>query len=147
MSFIGRAEKLTERILSRLFLKSEILRQVPISKLITSEDFAEYGEEFANHTCDLVFNVMNSRCEQQTLVIEVNYQHKEKAAGKWRRTFEPDIKRAGNFPVTFDNWDCRSSIPKTKGLFYLNSKNEHGPITWNDFRDVQDQLEKAGVFP
>lgn len=146
-NFIGRGEKLVERIISRLFIKSEIQRQVPIKQLVHDEDFIEYDEEFAKHKCDLVIIVLDSKGKTKTLVIEVNYKHKEKAAKKWRQTFAPDIKRNENFPITINDYDCRSSLPKVKGIFYLDSKKNHGPITWNDVRDVIDHLDKAGVEP
>ena len=145
--FVGRGEKLVERIVSRLFISCEILRQVPIKDLVKDEDFIEYDEEFAKHKCDLVFKVMTTSGIFKLLVVEVNYKHGEKAAKKWSQTFAPDIARAGNIPVTIDDYDCRSSIPKTKGLFYLDGRKSHGPITWNDFRDTIDQLEKSEVTP
>ena len=138
--FVGRGEKLTERIISRLFRNTEIHRQVPISKLIKNEDFIEYGEEFSKHKCDLVIRVVSASGKIENLVIEVNYKHREKAAKKWSNTFAPDILRNNNYPVTIDDYDTRS-------LFKQNSKKQHGPITWTDFRDVIDQLEKAEVEP
>ncbi len=143
--FIGRGEKLVERIIPRLYLQTEVHRQVSISKLVNEEDFIEYSEEFAKHKCDLVMIVRTSSGKEEKLVIEVNYKHKEKAAEKWRRTFAPDIVRAGNIPVTIDDHACRSSLDKTKGLFYQNSNGNHVRITWNDFRDVIDALDNAGA--
>ena len=136
--FIGRGEKLVERIISILFEHSEVLRQVSISKLVNYEDFREYGKEFSKHKCDLVVEIVDSTGTVKILVIEVNYRHGEKAAKKWRQTFAPDIKRAGNIPITIDAYDCRS-------LFKCNDKKDQ-KITWDNVRDVIDQLEKAGVL-
>jgi len=132
--FIGRAEPEVKMILSRLFPKGIIKTQVPITKLIYPEDVVFMDEEFRNHKCDMTLETPD-----QYLVVEVNYKHKEKAASKWRRTFAPDLIRNGKIPVTIDNYDCTD-----KGLFYLNSKKEH-ELSWDDFRDVINQLEKAGV--
>lgn len=138
--FIGRSEKLTERIIQRLFIRTEVFRQVPISKLISNENFIEYGEEFSKHTCDLVMKVITLSGETHTLVIEVNYKHGPKAARKWSQTFAPDILANGNIPVTIDDYDCRD-------LFKKNDKKQNVKLIWNHFRDIIDQLEKAGVNP
>ena len=144
-NFIGRGEELVEYVIRRLYEFTETWNQVPIKKLIKAEDFEQYGEEFSKHKFDIVTSVAHPLGISETLVITVNYKHKEKAAQKWSNNFSPDLIRNAKTPVTIDDYDCRSSIPKTPGLFYLNSKKEHGPITWNDFRDVIDALEKAGV--
>ena len=139
IDIIGCGEKLTELIISRLYKDVEIRRQVPICDLIKKEDFVGYGKEFSKHKCDLAMMVKAFDGTVQNLAIEVNYKHHEKAAQKWRRVFSPDITLAGSIPVTIDDYDCRS-------LFKKDSENNHA-VTWNDFRDIVNQLEKARVRP
>jgi len=139
--FVGRGEKVVLTVLQRLFLSSEAWTQFPIVDLVSKENAEQYGEEFSQHKCDIVIKVKNSKDSIETLAVEVNYKHKEKAAKKWSNTFAPDLLNNNKIPVTVDDYDCRK-----KGVFHLNSKKEH-VLSWNDFRDVIDQLEKAGVEP
>ena len=144
--FIGRGEELAKWIVGRLFQFVMTSSQVPICTLLKKEDAEIYGEEFSNHKVDIVSSVLTHDEKRQQLAIEVNYRHKEKAAKKWNHNFEPDLKKAGVIPVTINDYDCRSDIPGQKGLFTKDSNGNH-KLTWNDFRDVIDQLEKAGVKP
>lgn len=139
--FIGRGEVLVQQILSRFYPHCDVTTQVPIGELISKLLSDEYGEEFTKHKVDIVADIVNAQAQKQTLVIEVNYKHKEKAAKKWRTTFAPDLTANDKTPVTIDDYDCRE-----KGIFYLNTKKQH-QLSWDDFRDVIDQLEKAGVQP
>ena len=84
--FIGRAEPEVQLILSRLFPKSIIKTQVPITELILPEEAAILDQEVLNHKCDLTVETGN-----QYLVGEVNFGHKEKAAIKWRKIFVPAL--------------------------------------------------------
>jgi len=74
-----------------------------------------------------------------TIIVEVNFKHGEKAARKWLRIFVPLIKKYGRIPVTIDDHDCRH-------LFQLDNHRQHR-LKWDDFRDIIDSLEKAGVKP
>ena len=131
--FIGRAEPEVQMILSQLFPKAFIQTQVPITELIFPEDTAFLDQEFKNHKCDMTVQTAN-----QYLVVEVNYGHKEKAAKKWSNVFAPMLKKTGKISVTIDDYDCT----------HLFKKGTQGhKITWNDYTDVINQLEKAGVKP
>ena len=129
--FIGRAEPEVQLILSRLFPKAIIKTQVPITELILPEEAAVLDQEVLNHKCDLTVQTGN-----QYLVVEVNYGHKEKAAIKWSKIFAPSLKRTGKIAVTIDDYDCTHLFKK--GI------NGH-TMTWDDFHDVINQLQKAGV--
>ena len=129
--FIGRAEPEVQLILSRLFPKAIIKTQVPITELILPEEAAVLDQEVLNHKFDLTVETGN-----QYLVGEVNYGHKEKAARKWRKIFAPALKRTKKIAVTFDDYDCTHLFKK--GI------NGH-TMTWDDFHDVINQLQKAGV--
>ena len=140
--FIGRGELLVKKILFRLVECIGVQGQVPLNSIVLPEDYAILDQEVKNHKFDLVIR----RTHEKDVVVEVNYKHKEKAARKWRQIFTPLIENAEYDYVTIDEWDCRSSLEKTLGLFHLNSKKEH-TRSWNDERDVIDALEKAGVQP
>ena len=131
VSFIGRAEPEVELILSKLFPKAIIQTQVPITELILPEEAAVLDQEVLNHKCDMTVQTGN-----QYLVVEVNYGHKEKAARKWSEIFGPALKRTHKIPVTIDDYDCT----------HIFQKGMYGhKMTWMDFTDVINQLEKAGV--
>ena len=132
--FIGRAENLTSKILHRLLVPAIIHAQVPIQKLITKDDYEFLDKEIQQHKFDLV-----AYTEKYTLAIEVNYQHGEKAAKKWNNIFSRDLKNTNITPVTIDDHKCRH-------LFQLDQNKNH-KLIWNDFRDVIDSLELAGVKP
>ena len=97
-------------------------------------------QEIKNHKFDFVIYR-----KTDIIVLEVNYKHGPKAAQKWVDIFIPLLKSSTKFghlkiiPITIDDYDCRS-------LFNLNSKKQH-KITWDDYRDIIDALEKAGVKP
>ena len=138
--FVGRGENTVQYVIQRLYKFTETWTQVPLLTQISAQDFSQFGEEFSKHKFDIVSKVENSKGIIETLVLEVNFKHKEKAAKKWR-IFAAALKNNNKTPVTIDDYDCRK-----KGLFYLNSKKEH-VLSWDDFRDVIDSLEKAGVEP
>ncbi|MCV0398517.1 MAG: hypothetical protein K5785_00825 [Nitrosarchaeum sp.] len=151
--FVGRSEDLVQDIICRLYRYTESWTQVPIVDIINKEDSEIYGEEFSKHKCDIVLNVANVDDGKsfQSLVVEVNYKHKDKAGRKWNNNFGPDIVKSGKIPVRIDDFNCRSSIKKENGrfelgLFHQNENGEH-IRSWNDYRDVIDALEKAGVKP
>jgi len=134
--FIGRSEPEVKTILSHLFPKGVIQTQVPITDLILQEDTKFLDQELKNHKCDITLQTLNQ--QQQYLVIEVNYSHKEKAAKKWNKIFAPMILKAKKIPVTIDDYDC----------IHLFQKGQQGhQIIWDDYHDVINQLQKAGVNP
>lgn len=129
--FIGRAEPEVQLILSRIFPNAIIKIQVPITELILPEETAVLDQEIKNHKCDITVQTGT-----QYLVIEVNYGHKEKAAIKWSKIFGPALKRTGKIGVTIDDYDCT----------HLFQKGVAGhKMTWDDWHDVINQLQKAGV--
>jgi hypothetical protein len=131
--FIGRGENLSIKILLRLFPYSKIESQVPISKVITPEQYHSLDEVYKKHKFDFFIDI------NKWLAVEVNYKHGNKAAEKWANVFLPLLKKNGLLGMTIDDYDCRT-------LFKLNSKKEH-KVTWDDFRDIIDALEKAGIKP
>jgi len=87
---------------------------------------------------DFVFFCIN----RKSIVVEINYKHKEKAARKWHNVFIPLLINSGFDYLTINDYDCRK-----RGLFYLDGDQQHEQITWEDFRDVIDALEMAGMAP
>jgi len=141
--YIGRGEVLSQKIIWKLLSCVEIYEQVNITKLITLSELKDLDPEILKHNFDFV---IKRPMNKPDIVVEVNYGHKEKAAKKWRLIFVPLLKKYGYDFMTIDDYDCRSSLPGEKGLFHLNSKKEHEP-SWNDWRDIIDSLEKAGIKP
>lgn len=133
--FIGRGENLTEHIIGRLFPGAEIKGQWPIQKIMTPKEWGELDEIYQKHKFDFIVTLPDERL----LVIEVNYKHGEGAARKWANIFTKILKEYGVMPITIDDYDTRS-------LFKQNGKGEHKK-TWDDFRDIIDAFEKAGVKP
>lgn len=128
--FIGRGETLTAKILCQLFPNSDIRIQVPIEQLIAKENYEFLDQEIKNHKFDIVVY------DKKTIVIEVNYAHKEKAAKKWRRVFIPLLKEAGCIPVAINDWDCEN-------LFKIG---KHGhQYSDGDMVDVILSLKSHGV--
>ena len=136
--FIGRGEARSQRIIWKLLSCEEINEQVNITLLIPLSELKCLDPEILQHNFDFV---IKRPMGKPAIVVEVNYKHKEKAARKWRQIFAPLLKQSGYEFITIDDYDCRD-----KGLFYLNSKKEH-KISWDDYRDIIDALEKGGIFP
>ena len=134
-SFIGRGETLSKKILLKLLNCIGIEGQVNISRIVSEENYNFLDEEFQNHNFDLVMR----RTHEKDIVIEVNYEHGEKIAGKIRRTLKPMVLDAGYEFLEINNWDCEE-----RGLFWLNTKKEH-PHTWKDFTDIINALNTAGI--
>jgi len=151
--FIGRGEVVVSEILDMILPMPVIKEQPSLQSIISEEDFNFLDEIYQKHKFDLRadyfsnWNKPEEKLNMKTLMVEVNYKHKEGAARKWSNVFLKLLKKYHITPVTINDYNCRSSIPKTKGIFYLDSKKHHGPITWNDVRDVIDALEKAGIDP
>ena len=131
--FIGRAENLAAAIIGRL-LNTVTISQNPLEYLICQEEFKTLDKEVQKHKFDLAANH-----DSQKLVIEINYKHKEKAARKWNDIFVPLLKKHNYVPVAINDYNCRN-------LFKQNRKKQHN-LVWDDFRDVIDALEMAGVTP
>ena len=99
--FIGRGEREAKLILQRLFPKAMVSSQVPIQKLVKNADFLSIDTEIQKHNFDLVvYNGPN------TLVVEINYKHKEKAAKKWNNIFTNLLIDNHCIPVTIDDYNC-----------------------------------------
>lgn len=131
-SFIGRGEILTRQLLTNPFGIKVIQPQVPIDWLISKDELEFFGKEVRQHKFDFVLYR-----ENDTIAIEVNYKHGEKADRKSNDIFAPTLKKNGIALVTIDDFDCRS-------LFKSNSDGEH-KITTDDLRDILDAFDKAEV--
>ncbi len=143
---IGRGEDLFGKIISRLYTKSYIIPQWPLEKAISIPEFEALDPEIQKHKFDFAVTLQReypikegSVQETFDIIVEVNYKHGEKAARKWSKIFVPLIKKQYRFPVEINDYDCRN-------LFKLDSNKQH-KLTWDDFRDVIDALENAGVEP
>ena len=132
--FIGRGESVVGFVLQRIFLSGTIYSQKPIKKLIKKIDFNQLDSEFQKHKFDFYVIGPNG-----SLVIEVNYKHGEKAAKKWNNVFVPLLQKNGHKIVTIDDYDCEN-------IFKFDSDKQH-KISWKDFIDVINALEKAGIEP
>ena len=137
-NYIGRGELIAKKILAQFLKPVNVRVQVPIEKIILAKEFAILDPEIKKHKFDFVFFCL----DRKSIVVEINYHHKEKAARKWRNVFIPLLVNAGFDFLTINDYDCRE-----RGLFWLNSKKEHVDITWDDFRDVIDALAMAGIYP
>lgn len=132
--FIGRGEEEVKSILHKLFPNALIGMQVPIQKLIKTEDFLQLDEEFQKHKCDLV--VYNG---PDIMVIEVNYKHKEKAAKKWSNVFSKLLVDGNKIPVTIEDYNCE--------VLFSDSKQLRKKHPWGSFIDVIRELERQGITP
>ncbi|KKN76235.1 hypothetical protein LCGC14_0372610 [marine sediment metagenome] len=139
-NFIGRGEIRSLDIFNRLFYGISNRQQVNIKEIILAEDYEVLDQEIKNHNFDLVL-YPHSKSLGKNTVIEINYKHKEKIAAKLRRVIIPLVVKAGYQYLEVNDWDCRE-----RGLFWLNSKKEH-IVTWDDYRDIIDALETAGIIP
>ena len=132
--FIGKGERESESILHKLFPFAEIVAQVPIMRLIKRVDYESLGEEFQKHNCDLVvYNGPN------TLVVEINYKHKEKAAKKWSNVFSNMLINNGKIPVTIDDYNCE--------YLFSDSKRLIKKYPWGSFIDIIRELQRQGIKP
>lgn len=132
--FIGRGEDEVKKILQGLFPKANVVAQVPISSLISSSDYNHLDQEIKNHKFDLVVYV-----GFQTLVVEVNYKHKEKAAKKWRQIFTNLLVNNGKLPITIDDYNCEYLFSDSKKLKKQNP--------WGSYIDIIRELQRQGITP
>ena len=139
--YIGRSERLAEAIINILLPGITLHGQVPIKNIVSAEDLKHLADDLNKHKFDFIGYIGDNI----TLGIEINYKHGERAAIKWTH-YSKLLRKYHITPVTINDYDCRSSLPKQKGLFRLNSRKKHEQ-SWNDFRDVIDALEMAGVQP
>ncbi len=130
--FIGRGEETVESILQQLFhLNARTFSQYPIRGIVTElDEFGSLSDEVKKHKFDFYVR----RDNKQSLIIEVNYKHGDKADKKWNNIFVPLIRRKDMIPVTIDDFSCES-------LF----KDMYHPITLGDWRDVLQALIHAEV--
>lgn len=135
MSFIGRGEYRAFEILERLFPHAEVTTQIPIQRFISTEDFRELGPSHSKHKCDIVI----SRPELEPIIVEVNYKHGSIANKKWK-VYRSLLEKSGCDTVTIDDSECES-------LFSLeDEKNPRSHRnTWQDWIDVINALDKAGI--
>lgn len=130
--FIGRGENLIKQLLTNPFDVLEIKSQVPISHLISSEDFGFFDEEIQKHKFDLVIWRKNNK---PTIAVEVNYHHGEKADRKSNNIFEPVLEKNGVKLWRIDDYECHS-------LFKQNGKGMHKKTT-ADIRDILNSFDLA----
>lgn len=133
-NFIGRGEVQTKKILQILFPKGIIKTQVPIKLLISNQEYEFLDQEIKNHKFDMV--VYNGT---HTLVVEVNYKHREKAARKWRQIFTKLIIDNGLLPVTINDYNCDYLFSDSIIL-----KKKH---PWGAHLDIIRELQAQGITP
>jgi len=136
--YIGRGELIAKKILVKLLKPVNVRAQVPLESLSLAKEFEILDPEIKKHNFDFVLFCIN----RKSIVVEINYRHKEKAARKWHNIFIPLLINSGFDYLAINDYDCRK-----RGLFWLDSKKEHGIVTWDDFKDVIDALEIAGIAP
>lgn len=130
--FIGRGERLVKQLLENPFGIRDIRTQVPISRLISFEEFQFFDDEIKKHKFDFVlyrhFDI---------IAVEVNYQHGEKADRKSNRIFEPALKNNNVTLLRIDDYECD----------YLFKENTHGnhKKTTNDLRDILNAFDNSGI--
>lgn len=132
--FIGRGEVEVKEILAVLYPKAMILTQVPIVSLIRKEDYEFLDQEIKNHKFDLVVVTQTN-----SLVIEVNYKHKEKAAQKWDQIFTKLLIDNGKIPVTIIDYNCEYLFSDSKKLKQKNP--------WGSYLDIIRELQRQGITP
>lgn len=131
--FIGRGEREAKEILQKLFPKAAIGIQVPIQRLIRTDDFLTLDQEFLQHKHDIVvYNGSN------ILVIEINYKHKEKAAKKWT-IFSKMLIDNNCLPITIDDYNCE--------LLFCDSKRLRKKNPWGAYIDIIRELQRQGITP
>ena len=132
--FIGRGERESKIILQKLFPHATISIQVPIERLVTTEEFLSLGEEFQKHKFDIVvYNGPN------ILVIEINYKHKEKAAHKWNNIFTKILIDNHKIPIIVADYNCEYLFSDS---VRLRKKNP-----WGSFIDIIRELQRQGITP
>jgi len=136
--YIGRGEELAKKILVKLLKPVNVRAQVPLESITLPKEFEILDPEIKKHKFDFVFFCLDRR----NIVVEVNYKHGTKATKKWHQVFIPLLVNADFDYLTINDYDCRKH-----GLFWLDGEKTHGGITWEDYRDVIDALEIAGIYP
>ena len=132
--FIGRAEPEVFKILSEIYPNILIIPQYPIRKLIPRSWYDRLSSENKKHKFDFIVYA------ESLLIVEINFCHKEKAAIKWRRIFEPMIEKLENpkaIPVLIKDYECLT--------LFKHTKTNHKPLVKQDYQDVLMGLKMAGV--
>ena len=140
--FVGRGEALAKVILQHIFPGIAWRDQYPLESLISPELHESLREDLKKHNFDFVGFLQNT---DACICLEVNYKHGETAAKKLTK-YKKMMNDLGIYFLEINHWDCRSNLPRQRGLFTKNSKGKH-PNTWNDWRDVIDALEAQGFQP
>lgn len=133
MSFIGRAEKEVEEILTRVLLPDLIRTQVPLEQIINQSEWQTLNEEVQKHKFDLLV----LRKDKPDIIVEINYKHKEKAAKKWREIFDPMLKKYGYDTLLIHDYECNY-------LFKPQDYNKH-ILSWNDMIDIINALKSQKI--
>lgn len=133
MSFVGRAEKEVEIILTRLLNPDLIRTQVPLTTLIYNFEYQTLREEVQKHKFDMVV----FRRNKPHLIVEVNFKHGNQAAQKWTDIFEPLLKRYGHEILLIKDYECEY-------LFKPQDYTKH-ILSWNDVIDVINALKTQKI--
>lgn len=133
-NYIGRGEPEVEKVLQALFPDARIFSQVPIESLIKDKEFAELSDEVKKHKFDFAVHTPTN-----TIVVEVNYKHGEKAAKKWQHIFVDLLVDNGHLPVTIEDYNCEYLFTKSKRLTHKKP--------WGPYIDVIRELERQGIHP
>jgi len=136
--YIGRGELIAKKILVKLLKPMNVRAQVSLESLTHANEFAILDPEIKKHKFDFVFFCL----DRKSIVVEINYHHKEKAARKWNNIFIPLLINSGFDYLAINDYDCRNG-----GLFWLDKVKKHDVVTWKDFKDVIDALDVAGIKP
>jgi len=133
MSFIGRAEKESKKILKKLLNPIEIKEQVLLVDLIPYYEYQFFNDEVQKHKFDLLIIT-----KTQKIVTEINYKHKEKAARKWHLIFTPTLERLGYTLLVINDYECET-------LFKPQNYSKH---KWSpqDDQDIINALKTSGII-
>lgn len=127
-AFVGRGEESAKRILEKLFDYSGVRKQVSLLQLIPYIPEEILGTEQRKHKFDLYVAA-------KSLVIEVNFKHGRKAYEKWG-IYKDYVEAAGYKTMVIEANEC-------KHLFESDPAN----LTWQDYIDVINALDNAGIKP
>lgn len=134
MSFIGRAEKEVEEILTRLLLPDLIRVQVSLKEIINTSEFYILGKEVQKH----IFDLLVVRRDKPDIIVEINYKHKEKAAKKWREIFEPLLKKHGYDILLIHDYECDYLFKPQDYIKHI--------LSYNDMIDVINALKTQKIL-
>jgi hypothetical protein len=128
--FIGRGESNVGKVLGTLFGKMNIISQYHLKLMCKPDDFEWYDPEVQKHKFDFYVG----RYKKPSLIVEVNYEHGDKADRKWNNIFCPLIEEKGWIPVAIEQREC-------KHLF----KDAKHKTDLDDWVEILQELKRNGV--